>query len=592
MRKRFISLILGVILCCTMFAGCSLIEHNNTKDARQVVAVIDSFSDESNGVVYTSKEVKIYKSDLINALNSYGESYMSQYGLTLQQATERLLEELVTRELLTIEADRLLEQGYIEWTKSDDNDKKKYIYNTIDNQLASIENEILSEYDESTSTSDDESEESETTYPTPDSLEEENDEDYTYYEKDEKGDWVYEKDESGNFVLDEDGNKIHKIIDWAPSIADYPAMWGDEPTKSREREVVARFVALLKNLAKQDFKVTAEDKRLFAEDDKKIDDVIATKGIEYVYPMLWETHYVEYLVGTSARQSILITKLQDYIVGSVDVDDEEVISAYNTELAYQQETYRADPSAYQSAVSGGNTTILYFLDDSYFYVKHILLPFSDAQTAAMNAWKSNPANAGKDYKVMRDSQMVNETVVYPHVDGENDLDNPTTVDAVFSEIKSAMLPKANTPELAEREFDRLTYKYNTDTGAFGYGSQYAVKKNDDEGHSGYMEEFYDGAMKLYNNYKVGDVLPELVVTDYGVHIMYLSYVPTPNSIRPLNGYLTHGKYKKVYDTFEETIRTAKENNAFTAWQNERITYYQNNEKIVHTYAKRYKSLYE
>ena len=59
-------------------------------------------------------------------------------------------------------------------------------------------------------------------------------------------------------------------------------------------------------------------------------------------------------------------------------------------------------------------------------------------------------------------------------------------------------------------------KYNTDTGAFGYGKAYAVKRNDDEGHSGYMEEFYDGAIKLYDEHKVGEVLPEIVVTDYGV----------------------------------------------------------------------------
>ena len=231
-------------------------------------------------------------------------------------------------------------------------------------------------------------------------------------------------------------------------------------------------------------------------------------------------------------------------------------------------------------------------DDSYFYVKHILLPFSEKQTAALTAYKNDPKNAGKDYRIMRDTQMVNETVVYAHVNGENDLSNPKTVNEVFDEIYGAMALVASNPKEAERKFDELTYKYNTDTGAFGYGKAYAVKRNDDEGHSGYMEEFYDGAIKLYDEHKVGEVLPEIVVTDYGVHIMYFSQAVVPGTIRTLNDYLTPGAYKTVRESFAEVIRSTKENNAFTSWQNERITYYREKPGTVKTYEKRYKSLYE
>ncbi len=612
MRKKLLAVILSVFMCCSLFAGCALIEHNNEKDARQVVATIDSIVDTHNGVTYESGKRYIYKSDLISACNSYAASYVSNYNLTLEQAVNRLLDELVTRELLLIEAERLLEQGEIEWTQKEENQKQEYIYSAIDSRLTTLRGDIYSDFDETAPSSDDEEDVSaETTYPTPEA--ETTEDDYTYYETDERGNIVYEdkKDKDGNIVyeqaVDQDGVPMYapdgvtpvmvpvqvpKYIEWVPSEANYPCMWGSEDQKSLDREAVNRFLSVIKTLAEDDFKATKEDKAKFAEDDKKIEDIINTRGIENVYPMLGGTHYMEYLVGRTAEQSILLTLLQEYIVGNVTVTDQEVVDAYNTQLRNQQEKYRDNQQAYQTDLSGGSTTMLYMRDDSYFYVKHILLPFSEEQTAYLAAYKADPRNAGKDATVMRDTQMVNETVVYPHVNGEDDRTDPKTVNEVFDEIYSAMYRVKNNPKEAERLFDSYTYKYNTDTGAFGYGSQYAVKKNDDEGHSGYMEEFYDGAMELYNNYSVGDVLPEYVVTDYGVHIMYFSQDVTPGYIRQLKDYLTPGAYKTVRETFYDTIKSTKENAAFTAWQNERITYYQDNEKVVTKYTKRYKSIYE
>lgn len=611
MRKRIVSLLLGVILCCSLFAGCSLIEHNDEKDARQVIAVIDAIEDTSNGVTYKSETKRIYKSDLISAMNSYAQSYMQNYSLTLQQATERLLEELITRELLSIEAERVLKQGLVEWTQKDTNDKNRSIYSTIDSQLDSIRKEIRGEYDEDTSGGDASNNDSTSaTYPTPEA--ETTEDDYTDYDLDANGKPQYEvkKDANGNPVkeqavdadgdpmFDDDGNpvmvdvKVPKYIVWKPDKKDYPALHGDENQKSLDREAVQRFVALLKELTANDFKVTDDDRKQFAEDDKKITDAVNRLGWEGVYPMLGGTHYMEYLVGRNAKQSILLSKLQNYIVDGVYVTNEEVADAYSKQLRYQVETYTDNQEAYQSAVSGGNTTLLYLRDDSYFYVKHILLPFSDAQTAAYKAYKADPKNAGKDFKAYRNTQMVNETVVYEHVNGENDLDRPKTVREVFNEIYSTMAPLSVSPYEAERKFDELTYKYNTDSGAFGYGKAYAVKRNDETGHSGYMEEFYDGAMALYNGYKVGQVLPEIVVTDYGVHIMYFSQAIVPGTIRTLGDYLTPGKYETVRSSLESKILSTKQNNAFTSWQNERITYYRENKKVVRTYEKRYKSLYE
>lgn len=638
MRKKVICTVLSLLLCCSLFAGCSLIEHNDEKDAQQVIAVIDSIEDTYNGKTYKSDKRYIYKSDLISSLNMYAESYMNNNGYTLEQTTEALLEQLITRELLLIEAERLEYQGLIDWTQKDENDKLKNIYSAIDSRLTTLRGEIFSDYSESTST-ETEDVSTETTYPVPEGNDTDADSEYYIYDafgsvvkeekKDSDGNPVYEQavdgygnpvfalatDENGNPLKDENGNSVYKPVyakdkdgnpvpvmvpkykEWKPEKVDYPCIWGTEDEQSLDREAVRRFIALIKELVANDFKVTKTDKELFAKDDAAIADVINTKGIEYVYPMLGTTHYMEYIVGASAKQSILIQKLQDYIVDSVMVTDDEITKEYQKQLQYQYNAYKNDQTAYQTAVKEGNTTLLYLRDDSYFYVKHILLPFSAEQTAYLTEYKNNPANADKDYTVMRDTQMVNETVVYPHVNGEDDKTDPKTVQQVFDEIYAAMSRVSGSLRDAERLFDAYTYKYNTDSGAFGTGKAYAVKRDDEEEHSGYMVEFYEGAMKLYNGtderqYKEGEVLPEIVVTDYGVHIMYLAMKVRPGTVRGLDDYLTYGQYKTVRETLSETITSTKENNAFDTWAAERITYYQSNKNVVRKYPKRYKSLYE
>lgn len=554
-RNKIIGMILCVLLCGSMFAGCALVEHNDKKDAQQVVAVIDPIEEAGS-----AKKV-IYKSELISTMNSYAQSYMQNYGLTLKETTERLLDEMVTRELLLIEAQRLLNEGLIEWTQKDSNDKMRSVYSSIDSRIESLRQEILTERDEGSTSSDDTNNNStSTTYPTPPAEEQEDDE-------------------------QEEETEV-----WAPAPQDYPCLYGTESQKSLDREAVRRFVSLLRDIVDGDVRATAEDKAKFKEDDKTIDTAVRTKGWEGVYPILGNTHYLEYIVGTSAEQSILITKLQDYITDSVQVTQQEVTDAYNSQLAYQKAAYRNDASAYQTAVSGGSTTMLYYLDTSYFFVKHILLPFSDEQTAALTAYKAQPNVSKNDIKEYRD-RLVNDIVVYPHKDGENDESNPMTVQGVMDEIYGAMYALEREPKQAERKFDEFTYKYNTDPGAFGQGKSYAVKRGDDTGHSGYMEEFYDGAMELATDYAEGQMLPHYVVTDYGVHLMYFSQNIKGDTERGLYEDLTPAGYSTVYKTLESTIKTAKENNAFTAWQNERITYYRENAGVVHTYPKRYKSLY-
>lgn len=628
MIKKIVTAILSVIMCFSVFTGCTLWEYNGEKDMQQVVATIDPIEYSEDGkVLFKSEKKEVYKYDLVSQINNYAESYISYYGYSLEDTVKLLLNRLVTSELLQIEAERLMALGKIDWTQKQENAKMRYIYNAIDSQLATARKNILSNFgDDSSLSFGEESSDASTTYPTPPAEDGEKI-DYSDYDLDEWGNIRYEKkqkkDENGNLVFDgetpvyeqeqavdargnlmfdDDGNPIMKDKEvpiykqWAPDRSRWPGYYGTDDERSLDRNAMYSVINTLKSSVKNDFRATKEDKAKFDDAARQIDKVINEEGIEKVYPMLGGTYYLEYLVGKSARQSIMLDLLQDYIVDTATVTEDEVLRTYNTQLTAQINAYKDNQDAFQTAVSGSNSNIplLYLRDNSYFFVKHILLPFSDAQTAYLKKYQSDPKTAGKDYTLIRDGQMVAETVVYEHVDGEDDKSNPKTVEEVFNEVYTAMYALRNDPRLAERKFDELIYKYNTDPGAFGHGKMYAVKDNDyeNEQYSGYMKEFYFGAMELHDDYKVGDVLPKFVVTDYGVHIMYYAMEFEPGYIRKLDDYLTPGAYEKVRDAFESTIKNTKEESAFNSWANDRITYYQNNEKVVHKYEKRYKDLWK
>lgn len=576
MYKKIVSLVLSFVICLGVLSGC-LFEHNFEKDYRQVVAEIKPITETRDGDTYTTKARYVYKSELINYINSYAGNLMSQYDMTAEQAVKYVLDNyLITRHLLLAEAEISLHFGDIVWDYTAENDMRKLVYNSIDSQLKAIKNEILTDRDLPTQ-GDPVNEDKSTTYPV---MPEETD--------------------------DEDEVKDTEL--WQPDKGRYPGLYGTDDEKSLDNEAMRQFIRLLFDSVKEDFRATEDDKAKFKADETKINDIITTQGIEYVYKYLFvkaayvedETkdatdgeyylYVVDWLMGKSAREQIELTLLQENIEDSVSVSRDDVEAKYEIILA-QQEAEFTD-STYKTALDSGTDPVLYFYNTNYFYVNHILIPFSDAQKAELTKYKS--VNRTKEQVEAYRTQLANEIVAYAHVDGEDDKTNPMTVAQIFAEVKGRMSAKAASPYEAERTFKELIYKYNTDTGAFGNEKGYLVAYELAAGENEtYMVEFAEGARKLRDEYKVGEMLPEYVITDYGVHIMY--YQSDTKNVAGkkvgLNDYLTPGGYSTYYDIIEKTLHTAKEDAAFSTFQNERVTYYDTIGGYVVRYDSRFKDLY-
>ena len=104
-----------------------------------------------------------------------------------------------------------------------------------------------------------------------------------------------------------------------------------------------------------------------------------------------------------------------------------------------------------------------------------------------------------------------------------------------------------------------------------------------------MQEFADAARDMRDNISVGQVYGEPVITDYGVHIMYLASVTKIGAVS-INDYTTPGRLETYFDVFEKPVRAKREENAYNIWERNVLSY--NYNKYTETYTDNFSDLWE
>lgn len=570
--KKIFSIILSVVLCLSLLTGCNLFEHNYERDYKQVIATIDPITESgvrSDGTEwsYTSEKKVIYKNQLVSYLNNYGMNSINA-GLSVQAVVNNLMDQLIQTELVIIEADKCFESGEIAWTMDDIDEIKRNVYTAIDNDLFTITNQILTSRDEPARTTP-QTTQDETTYPLfEDDYGEEEDEETPVYYEGEMG--IYHDD----WYLGTDWY----IADASKYANRYPGFYGSLRQKSLGREAMKRLIAVYEDNADNLFGITDEEEKQIKAEIKEIDRIVDEEGVEYVYPTLGRTLLIKKLYGDNYIRQKKLDLLQDMLTDGVVATDSEVTAKYNSKRDAQVEAYDGDIADYYSAVDSGEL-ILYNPDpNAYVFVKQILLPFSQDLQDELSAAKDEMTSDAYE-RLLKES--VSSITVYPHVDGEDDLNNPKTVAQVFGEIKATMAPLAASPYEAERKFNEFIYKYNTDPGAFNNDKGYAVKMKLDEGEQEkWMQEFADGARELKNEgYSIGEMLEHYVVTSYGVHILYYAG-NTENRFVNIKDYETPARYTSIEKLLRDEVIESKRANVFSKWQADRVYYYVNTAKKV------------
>ncbi|MDE6294274.1 MAG: hypothetical protein K2L88_06620, partial [Clostridiales bacterium] len=419
-----------------MLLGCSFFSHDNERDMQQEVAVVQSYKivgtvldEEGNGkdYEYNTPKKTIYKRDLLEYVQNNASSLSSSFSGDAEGLYKYCVRMLIITELVSSEVDALIDSKQVEWGVAQHNAIRSSLYSVIDNTLLTLKNNILDERGQQQITSiDADTSTASTTYPV--------------------------KPEVVDDADDDDKNTETEI--WTPDRISWPGVNGNSDERSLDREAMSRFISLIKSRVEDDFRLDRPERKWLKNkidnEIKAINKLIDTQGIEAVYPKIAEYNYpmkdsnsefgyiMYYLSGESLERTQKLNAMQSYLNDRVTVKYDEVAKSYSTLLSEQRSKFDADVAAYDTAMTDGSTTVLYHANNNYFYVKHILLPFSDEQTEDLKNYKAEIKNLHeKEQEALIESkraQMAQSIVCYPHVNGENDTTRPMTVDQVLAHV--------------------------------------------------------------------------------------------------------------------------------------------------------------
>jgi hypothetical protein len=564
--KKFAKLLICLCLTCSfMFTGCNLVQQNTDRYLNKTVA--------------TAGTVTITKKDLISAYNSYGYQYVQYYGYTSEKAVTTVLNNLINRELLlqeakkhivvdetdhkvyylTLDSDgkevsrRVIYNAYV-WQ----NDILEETYDSINEQIASIEETVRTELNIS-------AEESE---------EEDTDSDYSaeeVYEKKvkyENGVWsiIYdelEPDEEpmGGFVQASTGNKQVSELAYKRYIKSLIYSEKGKNLSTNESEVLQREIDRIYDI-QQDNKLIEEFETQY-EQSVVIDDTFNARIVDY-YKKLVLASYEKYKeLGTSG---------------------------------YEQ---------YASDMQSDSSTVYYHpYGEKFVQVSHVLIKLTDEQLDEIEALDNKLATGviGQQERDEEYQKILDKTIVHARDEDGNETDVTKTVSEVYAEINNE-LAKYNTVEEKAIAFNKFIYKYNQDTGIIN-ASNYYVVNLDTSIDDSMVKAFADKSRELSAENKDGGNISEPVFVSSdnysGYHIIFnagtvkndLSIEQVKNltssyAVNLYNKKIMLGTDKTYYDYIYDTIVSSD----YTSYQSSIVNTKKNDIKIV-IYADRIKDLYE
>lgn len=638
---KILSLILCFVVACTCLTGCFVTydKEKDFKQVVAKVDSYTIVNPENEDETYQTEEFKFHKYQLANFIASYYESYLNA-GYTVDDLIDSIIESVLTQKIVINTAYAYKEFGLIRWSQYEEEDITAYKYQQVDSYLEQMKTKIMEErgetYVSGGITPEDNSSNTSTKYPvyvddtivgyeswskdqlvnecmyylvpadSTDVVKEEYREkfndlvpgalikllnDYnksvSYYEGVSSTELQAEATALGISVTGLTDYEVINAIDdyyfnkkqsrnYVVSANRIPGLFGDDKTRSLENNAMDRVLTSVKEETDAFTNVTAEEKQKIADAWATINEIKTTKGISYTYSALAESYIMEHIVGKSYREEVLVGLLEEYIESQIGVSSKEVEDRYASILASQKEAYSDDINNYISDMEKGNM-VLYHPVSGYYFIKHILIPFSTEQLADIEEYEGSAI--GQQYNNQEEyrNYLATQIVSYEHKDGE-DYGEAKSISEIEAEIRKT-IAEASYGE-KDKAFTKLMYKYSTDTAGFGqkYGYKEKVSFADGE-KSSFVPEFAQACADLYAK---GDlyVLSDNIVTTYGVHIIMLTKVVDYETETGLYDYATPSDNRTIYQTLENELYDAKLSDFFTKWQNEEIvTNYANSAKV-------------
>ena len=512
--KKFLAVILVTIIAITVFAGCDVITKNEERDYNQSLATVK----------YAGLTSTVTKGEFNESFNSLAYYYVYYYGYTVDEAADAILDSLAQRKLLIL---------YVRDEIAKLNSKPNTV--NVSELLTEVEkNEAVKSANESMA---------------------------KWYKQVFEELWkeANSTDDTTDDTTDDDK------VDETDKIA-------ARPTRPDKKEAEVDYTKPL-DPAKAEIKFFEKPyKDLYTE--KEWDELNKVEGkADYIPKALNELKkqladnyksYDYYL--NSAYETQLISKYKRELVKDFNPDDAAIKSEYDRYVSLNKEKFSIETeSNYKSAISSSLTNTVYHptSEHGYGYVFNILFKFSDEQSTELKNFtagqpdktivekyraqlankievmKSNPdydpdevceecEKAQKDNKDPNKYCTKEKCNARPYeVDSEGNIKKYNVMD-VINEL-TAKLDAATSFEAKREIAAQYVYMVNDDTGMYNTSNNNAITAGGNgylisphETDKTYVEEFSKKGRELVNN---GLGSYGWCVTDYGIHFMFVSYIP-------------------------------------------------------------------
>lgn len=522
--KKFLAVILVTIIAITVFAGCDVITKNEERDYNQSLATVK----------YAGLTSTVTKGEFNESFNSLAYYYVYYYGYTVDEAATSILDSLAQRKLLIL---------YVR----DEIAKSQGVANTtaVADLLNAVErNEAVKSANESMA---------------------------KWYKQ------VFEElwKEANSTDDTTDDTKDDDKVDETDKIA-------ARPTRPDKMEAEVDYTKPL-DPAKAEIKFFEKPyKDLYTE--KEWDELNKVEGkADYIPKALNELKkqladnyksYDYYL--NSAYETQLISKYKRELVKDFNPDDAAIKSEYDRYVSLNKEKFSIETEAnYKSAISSSLTNTVYHptSEHGYGYVFNILFKFSDEQSTELKNFtagqpdkelvkafrdalakgiKVRKSNLNYDPEAVCDDCKAVQTEskdpnkyctkekcnarpyeVYEEGHEKAGEIKEFDVQDVLMEIKTE-IENAESFDQKREVAAKYVYMVNDDTGMYNTssnnaitagGNGYLISPHEDD--KTYVEEFSKKGRELVNN---GLGSYGWCVTDYGIHFMFVSYIPYDTTV--------------------------------------------------------------
>ena len=557
--KKFLAVILVTIIAITVFAGCDVITKNEERDYNQALATVK----------YAGLTSTVTKGEFNESFNSLAYYYVYYYGYTVDEAADAILDSLAQRKLLIL---------YVR----DEIAKIERVANTtavVDLLNAVERNEAVKSANESMA---------------------------KWYKQ------VFEElwKEANSTDDTTDDTKDDDKVDETDKIA-------ARPTRPAKKEAEVDYNKPL-DPAKAEIKFFEKPyKDLYTE--KEWDELNKVEGkADYIPKALNELKkqladnyksYDYYL--NSAYETQLISKYKRELGKDFNPDDAAIKSEYDRYVSLNKEKFSIETEAnYKSAISSSLTNTVYHpsTEHGYGYVFNILFKFSNEQSTELKNFTAGQpdktivekyrAQLANKIEVMKsnldyDPDEVCEECKKAQEKDPNKYCTKTKTETepeckahpyeVYEEghEKAGEIKKYNVMDVINELTTKLgnatsfeekreiatqyVYMVNDDTGMYNTSSNNAITGNGNgylisphETDKTYVEEFSKMGRELV---KKGLGSYDYCVTDYGIHFMFVSYIPYDTTVSgvkddliPLDDYFVYyGRYDDDNDK-NKTLR--------------------------------------